>query len=149
MCVHTTGEVKTMKKAAKKATPSKKTAKPVKKVRSATVAADKLLGGKTQKVVRNSESGRFTDKAAAKRDPKGTETEKVTRKTKVAALKMPKSLPACVDLYDALRAERLAIQKQAEEIGKKEAELREHLINNMSKADGSGVGGKLKKAVVV
>lgn len=126
------------------------TKKAVKKSASVT-RAEKLLGGpvtKQRKVVRDSGDGRFTTKSAAKRDPKGTTTESVVTK-KGEAFKIPKTLPECVDLYDQLREQRLAIQKQAEALGKQESELREHLINNISKSTSAGVIGKIKKAVVI
>lgn len=117
----------------------------------ATKKAEKLLGGpvtKQRKVVRDAATGGFVSKAEAKKNPKGTVTETVTSKRKGKEFKIPKTLPECVDMYDQLREERLALQKQAAELGEREGKLREHLIDNISKTS-PGVIGSNKKVVVV
>lgn len=63
-------------------------------------------------------------------------------------LKIPKSLAACADLYYSTRNERLAIEKSAEGLKAQEAELKDHLINNLPKSDATGVSGKLCRVSV-
>jgi hypothetical protein len=67
------------------------------------------------------------------------------KKTEAAPppLKMPKTLGACADLYGRLRDDRLAAEKVAAEIAKREAEAREHLIKMIPAADTTGVSGKV------
>ena len=63
-------------------------------------------------------------------------------------MKFPTKLGACVDKAYALRAERLEIEKQAEEIKKQEAALKDHIIATFSKADIEGAKGKVASASV-
>lgn len=63
--------------------------------------------------------------------------------------KLPKTLAECADLAYSLREERLAINRQAEEIAKKETQLREHIIKNLPKSQASGVSGKVANAKVI
>lgn len=58
----------------------------------------------------------------------------------------PKSLATCADLLFQTRVERLELSKQVEELAKKEATLREHLINNLPKSDATGISGKFATA---
>lgn len=46
-----------------------------------------------------------------------------------------------VDLYHDIRSLRLMMQKEVEEIAKREAELREHLIQTLARSDGGGAVG--------
>jgi hypothetical protein len=64
------------------------------------------------------------------------------------ALKLPKTLGACVDLYLKLRAERLAQDKVAKDIKAQETEVSEHLIAQIDKRDEGGAVGKTHTAVV-
>src|SRR3546814_9823941 len=52
------------------------------------------------------------------------------------------------DLAYELREERYRIQREAAEVGKKEALLREHIIKNLPKSQASGVSGKVANAKV-
>jgi hypothetical protein len=63
-------------------------------------------------------------------------------------MKFPTKLGACVDKAYALRAERLEIEKQAEEIKKQEAAIKEHIIATFSKADIDGAKGKVASASI-
>ena len=63
--------------------------------------------------------------------------------------KPPKSLAACADLLYETRAERLALQKQAEELAKQEAALKDYLIERLPAQQASGISGKLAHACVV
>lgn len=51
---------------------------------------------------------------------------------------LPVNLGRCVDLYHDIRAARLLMQKEVEQIAKREAEVREHLIANIHRAQDSG-----------
>src|SRR5262245_360287 len=62
--------------------------------------------------------------------------------------KFPKTLGACVDLLYTLQQERLELQRQAEEIGKRESVLKEHLIQTIPKSDATGVAGKLARVTI-
>lgn len=90
-------------------------------------------------------------RAVASKGGRKTQDENAKeRKAKpTAPLKIPKSLNACVDLYDKIREERLALAKEVSALGEKESELREHLINKINKSDGAGVVGTRKRAIVV
>ena len=63
-------------------------------------------------------------------------------------MKFPSKLGACVDKAYTLRAERLEIEKQAEELKKQEAALKDHIIATFSKADIDGAKGKVASASV-
>src|SRR3546814_3664110 len=52
------------------------------------------------------------------------------------------------DLAYELREERYRIQREAAEVGKKEALLREHIIKNLPKSQASGVSGRVANAKV-
>lgn len=65
------------------------------------------------------------------------------------AKKLPKSLGACVDIYHAKRAERLAANKLVEAMKAEEAAIVNHIIDNLSKKDEGGAVGKLYKGIVV
>lgn len=67
---------------------------------------------------------------------------------KPAALKLPKSIGACVDLYHDKREERLAVDKKSKEMKGEEVQLVDHIIANVSKKDEGGAVGKRYKAVV-
>lgn len=58
--------------------------------------------------------------------------------------KPPKSLGACVDMYRDLRDQRLAAEKVADEIKKRESFMFDHIINNIPKGDGGAVGKRFK-----
>lgn len=60
----------------------------------------------------------------------------------------PKSMGACADLLHQMRADRLNADKFAEELKKRENELKEHIINNLPKGD-EGAVGKTHRVVIV
>lgn len=62
---------------------------------------------------------------------------------------LPASLGRCVDLYHDVRNLRLMMEKEAARIAQREAEVKEHLIRNISASDGRGVVGMRYKAVRV
>lgn len=64
------------------------------------------------------------------------------------SIKLPKTLAACADLYYTTRQERLELDRQADELKKIEAAIKDHLINNLQK-DTTGVAGKLCRVQVV
>lgn len=82
-------------------------------------------------------------KAAVKADPKPEKPAKPA-----APIKVPKNLAQCADRLYVVRQERLALQKQVEQMEREEAALREHLINNLPKSQASGIAGKVARATV-
>lgn len=68
--------------------------------------------------------------------------------SKRKALKLPKSLGACADLYHDRREERLAANKDVEAMKAEETAIANHIIDNLDKSS-SGAIGKRYKAVVV
>lgn len=65
------------------------------------------------------------------------------------AFTFPKTLPACADALHQARLERLDLEKQADEIRKREALLKDYLINNLAKGESAGVAGKVARVAVV
>jgi hypothetical protein len=63
-------------------------------------------------------------------------------------MKFPTKLGACVDKAYSLRAERLEIEKLAEEVKKQEGALKDHIIATFSKADIDGAKGKVASASI-
>ena len=68
---------------------------------------------------------------------------------KAKQFKIPKQLAACADLLYETREQRLALQKQIDNLSKQESALKEHLINNLPKSEASGVAGKVCRVTVV
>lgn len=64
------------------------------------------------------------------------------RFTKGAAL--PSSLGRCADLYKEVRDVRLMMEKETEAVAARESEIKEHLINNLSKQDSGAAGLKYR-----
>lgn len=62
--------------------------------------------------------------------------------------KLPKNMAEVADLAYQLREERLRVQKETQAIGKLEARLKEHLIQNLPKSAASGVSGKVANAKI-
>lgn len=62
---------------------------------------------------------------------------------------MPNSMGMCADLYRDVRQLRLDMQKEVDEIKKRETEVQEHILNTLSKSDDTGVAGKRFRAQVV
>lgn len=62
---------------------------------------------------------------------------------------LPGSIGLCADLYAEVRELRLAMQKHVDEVKARESEIREHIIDNLSKSDDTGAAGKRYRAQVV
>lgn len=54
---------------------------------------------------------------------------------------LPTSIGRCADLLHDVTELRLKMEKDADEIAKREAEIKEHIINNLSKGDDTGASG--------
>lgn len=63
--------------------------------------------------------------------------------------KIPTKLAACADLLYQTRERRLALNREAEELERQEAALKEHLINNLPKSLSTGVAGTVARAAIV
>lgn len=61
---------------------------------------------------------------------------------------MPRSIGLCADLYAEVRELRLAMQKHTDAVQAREKEIREHIINNLSKSDDTGAAGKRYRAQI-
>lgn len=62
---------------------------------------------------------------------------------------MPASIGLCADEYSVIRAQRLFMEKIVEQVAGREAEIREHIIANLSKSDDTGAAGKKYRAQIV
>jgi hypothetical protein len=62
---------------------------------------------------------------------------------------LPTSIGLCADLYAEVRELRLAMQKLVDDVKARESEVREHIINSLSKSDDTGAAGKRYRAQVV
>jgi hypothetical protein len=62
---------------------------------------------------------------------------------------MPRSVGRCADLYSDVRALRLAMEKEVKTIQARETEIKDHIINNLSKSDDTGAAGLKYRAQVV
>lgn len=62
---------------------------------------------------------------------------------------LPKSLGICADHLKAVGNLRLLMQKDVDEVKQRETEIQEHLIENLSASDDTGVSGKKYHAKVV
>lgn len=62
---------------------------------------------------------------------------------------LPASIGRCADLYAEIRAIRLAMDKEVERVKARETEVREHIINNLSKSDDTGAAGLKYRAQIV
>lgn len=62
---------------------------------------------------------------------------------------LPASIGLCADLYAEVRELRLAMQKHVDDVKARESEIREHIIDNLSKSDDTGAAGKRYRAQVV
>lgn len=61
---------------------------------------------------------------------------------------IPEALGRVGDLYAEVRQLRLDMEKEVEEVRAREAELREHLIDNLSKSDDTGAIGLTHRVMV-
>ena len=62
---------------------------------------------------------------------------------------MPQSIGRCADLLHDVRDLRLGMEKEVEEIKKRESEVREHIINNLSASADTGAAGLRYRAQIV
>ena len=62
---------------------------------------------------------------------------------------LPPSVGRCADLYHEVRELRLAMEKEVAEVEKREREIKEHIINSLSKSDDTGAAGLLYRAQIV
>lgn len=63
--------------------------------------------------------------------------------------KLPDTMGRCADLYAAVRGLRLQMDKEVEAIKARENEIREHIINNLSKSQDTGAAGLKYRAQIV
>lgn len=61
----------------------------------------------------------------------------------------PKNLAQCADQYYSTREQRLALERQAEELKTQEGVLKEYIIDNLPKSNATGIAGKLVRVSVV
>jgi hypothetical protein len=62
---------------------------------------------------------------------------------------MPASVGLSADLYSEVRELRLAMQKIVDDVKGRESEIKEHIINNLSKSSDTGAAGKRYRAQIV
>lgn len=62
---------------------------------------------------------------------------------------LPTSIGACADLYKEVQEVRLAMQKETDAVAAREKEIKDHIINNLSKSDDTGAAGKKYRAQIV
>lgn len=62
---------------------------------------------------------------------------------------MPASIGLCADQFSEVRELRLAMQKIVDNVKAREDELKEHIIQNLSKSDDTGAAGKKYRAQIV
>ena len=68
--------------------------------------------------------------------------------TKTVTFTPPKNMALAADQLFSTREQRLALQKQCDELQKQETVLREHIINNLPKSEATGITGKLVRATI-
>lgn len=62
---------------------------------------------------------------------------------------LPESIGRCADLYKEVQELRLAMDKEVERVKARETEIREHIINTLSKSDDTGAAGLRYRAQIV
>jgi len=62
---------------------------------------------------------------------------------------LPTSMGRCADLYHDIRDLRLAMENEVKEIKARENEIKEHLINNLTKGEDTGAAGLRYRAQIV
>lgn len=62
---------------------------------------------------------------------------------------MPRSIGLCADFYNDVRALRLMMEKEVATIQARESEIKNHIIDNLSKSDDTGASGKRFRAQIV
>ena len=66
-----------------------------------------------------------------------------------AGAPLPAAIGPCADLYAEVRTLRLAMDKEVEAVKKRESEIREHIINSLSKSENTGAAGLRYRAQIV
>lgn len=61
---------------------------------------------------------------------------------------IPRTIGRCADDLADVRQLRLAMQKQVDAVAKRESELRDHIIDNLSVGDDTGAAGKKYRAQI-
>lgn len=61
---------------------------------------------------------------------------------------MPLSIGRCADLYNDVRTLRLLMDKEVEKVKAREVEIREHIINSLSKSADTGAAGLRYRAQI-
>lgn len=56
---------------------------------------------------------------------------------------IPKTMGACADKLYKLREKRYELSRQIKEIEAEEAEIKDYIINNLSKQESAGISGKI------
>lgn len=62
---------------------------------------------------------------------------------------LPESIGRCADLYHETRELRLAMDKEVASVKARENEIREHIINSLSKSNDTGASGLKYRAQIV
>jgi hypothetical protein len=62
---------------------------------------------------------------------------------------LPVSMGRCADLYHDVRELRLAMEKEVAEVAAFESEMRQHIIENLSKSEDTGAAGLKYRAQIV
>jgi hypothetical protein len=62
---------------------------------------------------------------------------------------LPTSIGRCADLYKEVQTHRLAMQKETDAVKARESEIKEHIINNLSKSEDTGAAGLKYRAQIV
>jgi len=62
---------------------------------------------------------------------------------------LPQSIGRCADLYNDVRQLRLTMDKEVEKVKARETEIREYIINNLSKSQDTGAAGLRYRAQIV
>jgi hypothetical protein len=62
---------------------------------------------------------------------------------------IPQAIGLCADLYHDVRELRLAMQKEVDEVAAREKEIKDYIIDNLSKSDDTGAAGKRYRAQIV
>lgn len=115
--------------------------KPAQEPRQAAVASP---AHKAEQKARTATLAQAVDAVAAKQpDPPVDDTYPF------AGQEMPRSLGLCADEYHEVRTLRLSMEKVVKQVTDREAEIREHLISNLSKSDDTGAAGKKYRAQIV
>lgn len=66
----------------------------------------------------------------------------------IKGAEMPASVGLCADLYHDVRELRLAMQKEVDAVKARESEIKEYIIDNLSKSDDTGASGKKYRAQI-